>query len=114
MINKIAPKKFKVRVAHFASATYCVQWCNYRFIPIWHSLCFWFDQGHPGGTEQWSTNLFSYKKAEKVAAKITSIEDVRKYYLRDEKKEEKWKLKETAYWAKNAPYISKEININKQ
>jgi hypothetical protein len=110
VIARFFSKKFKTRVSHFADAKYTVQWCNYRFIPVWHSLCFWFEQGHPGGTECWSTDMWDYKTAERIATKIKSKSDLRKYYEPFEKQEAKWRTDEKEYWKKNAPYRTKVIN----
>jgi len=102
-------KKFRVRVSHFAEAKYTVQWCHYRFIPFWHSLCFWFDQGHPGGTECWSTNMWTVTKAEDIASRLKTRDDVRDYYKFYEKKEKEWIEREKRFWEKNVPYSSKEF-----
>ncbi len=110
LIARFFSKKFKTRVRHFAENKYEVQWCDYRFIPKWHSLYFWFDQGHPGGTECWSGNLWNYRTAEKIASEIKSKSDLRKHYEPMEKKEAKWRLAEKRFWEKNVPYKTKNIN----
>jgi hypothetical protein len=102
-------KKFKVRVSHFAECKYTVDYAYYRFIPVWHSLCFWFEQGHPGGTECWSTDMWDVKTAERIASEIKTINDVREYYKPLEEKEAKWEQIEKEYWQNNAPYVHKEF-----
>lgn len=100
-------KKFKVRVRLLAQDRYMVQYTHYRFIPIWHSLCFWFEQTLTGGTQCWSTELFSYQEAEDLAKKLKSIEDVRKWYEKDEAKEKDFYKRRKEYYAKNVPYDTK-------
>lgn len=102
-------KKFKVRVKHFAECKYTVQYAYYRFIPVWHSLCFWFHQGHPGGTECWSIDLWNVETAERIASSLKTINDVKEYYKPLEEEEAKWRIAEKEYWQKNAPYASKEF-----
>lgn len=110
VITRLVSKKFKTRVCYYSECKYTVDWCNYRLIPIWHSLCFWFDQGHPGITECWSTDLWDYKTAENIASSIKSKNDLRNYYKKDEEKERIWREEEKMFWKKNAPYRSKVIN----
>jgi hypothetical protein len=110
IITHFFSKKFKTRVSHYADCRYVVQWCNYRFIPVWHSLCFWFEQGHPGGTECWSTDIWDYKTAERIASSIKSKKDLRSYYKKFEDEKENWEQEEKEYWKKNAPYKNKIIN----
>jgi hypothetical protein len=102
-------KKFKVRVSHFSSGKYTVDYAYYRFIPIWNSFTFWFNQGHPGGTECWSTDMWDYNTAEKIASKIKTIEDVSTHHEPEVKKMQAWKKAEAEWWNENAPYQSKKI-----
>jgi len=104
-------KKFKVRVRHFAEARYIIEWSNSRFTPRWRSLCFWFDQGHPGGTQCWSTAMWACEKAEELAKGLDSVEDIQKYYDPLEAEEAEWRAKEKEYWVKNAPYSVKKYKI---
>lgn len=103
-------KKFKTRVHHFSDCKYTIEWCNYRFIPIWYPLYFWFSQGHPDGTECWTIDLFDIKTAESIALQIKCKDDLKKYYKKDEEEEKKWRQDEKKYWEKNAPYNKKIIN----
>jgi hypothetical protein len=107
---KIFSKKFKTRTFHFSSGKYTVDYCYYRFIPIWYSLNFWFSQGYPGGTECWSTNLWDCEKAERIASGLKSIDDVKLYYKPFEEEEKRWREEEKKYWIKNVPYKTKIIN----
>ena len=102
-------KKFKVTVDHFSSGNYAIYYCHYRFIPNWRSLKFWFDQGHPGGTEFWATNFWPHEEAEKLAKTLNSIEDIREYYKPYEEEEARWREKETQWRKDNVPYQSKAI-----
>lgn len=102
-------KKFRVRVAHYYKGDYVVQYAHYRFIPIWHSLKYWFDQGHPGGTEGWMINLWNVSGAEQMAKRLKSIEDVNNYYVHSEALQKAWKKREEEYWKRSVPYTSKEI-----
>jgi len=107
-LKKLLPeKKFKVRVNYWGRGKYTVEWCNYRFIPIWHELCFWFEQTLTGNTECWTVSLFSWDNAEKVASKLKSINDVRKYYKADEDKEKAFKIAKEKYYEENVPYSKK-------
>jgi len=86
---------------------YEVQYAHYYFIPVYHSLCFWFEQMLTGGTECWSTRLMDFQTAENLAKSLKSIEDVRKWYERDEAKEKDFYKRKKEYYAKNVPYDTK-------
>ena len=103
-------KKFKVRVKYFANCKYTVDYAHYRLIPIWRSLSFWFEQGHPGGTECWTTDLFKVGEAERIAKTLNSVDDVNKFYESRIKKEKKWRENEKEYLKRNTPYQSRQIN----
>ena len=109
LFNQTFPLKFKVRVVQFVPCKYIVEWCHYRFIPIWHPIRFWFDQGHPGDTECWALDMWDFKTAEYIARGFKSIKDIEKYYEADEKKELEWREKERQYLEENMPYNSKNI-----
>ena len=100
-------KKFKVRVRYFAKDKYEVQFAHYFFIPIYHSLCFWFEQTLTGGTQCWSTRLMDYQSAEDLAKSLKSIDDVRKWYEKEEAKEKDFYKRQKEYYAKNVPYDTK-------
>lgn len=102
-------KKFKVRVRYFSSGWYCVEYAWYRFIPNWNVISFWFDQGVPGGTECWSTELFQVNKAEEFASTLKSIEDVNNWYSEQNLKRDSFYKKQTEYYKKNVPYQTKEF-----
>lgn len=102
-------KKFKVRVSHFSGDKYTVEYCHYRFIPIWHPLLFWFEQTLTGGTECWSMKLFYVKDAEQLASQIKSIEDVKNWYKKDEEREREFYREKQEYYKKNVPYKRNEI-----
>ena len=106
---KIFDKKFKVRVSYFARGRYTVDYTHYRLIPIWRSLFFWFEQTLTGGTQCWSEKLFNVKEAEELATTLKSIEDIRKWYKADEKKEAEFYKRKEAYYKKNVPYRTKQI-----
>ncbi len=100
-------KKFKVRVTHFAEDKYVVQYSHHYLIPWYNSLCFWFEQSLTGGTECWSTNLYDYKTAENLAKSLKSIEDVSKWYEKDEAREKDFYKRKKEYYSKNVPYDTK-------
>ena len=102
-------KKFKTRVRHYTEDQYTVQWANYRFIPIWWDLCYWFDQGHPGGTEGWSPNMWSYKEAEKIATSLKNRQDINEYYEMYVLAEREWRAEEKEWWKRHVPYDTKVI-----
>lgn len=92
-------KKFKVKITHCGEDKYQVKYAHYRFIPIWHTLRFWFEQTLTGGTECWSTMLFKIEEAERVAKKIKNIADVREWY-------KPHKERETFFYKRKAEYNS--------
>lgn len=100
-------KKFKVRVRHFYQDKYEVQFAHYHIIPIYHSLCFWFEQSLTSNTECWTIKLFDYQSAEKFAKSLKSIDDVRKWYEKDEEKEKSFYIRKKEYYEKNVPYRTK-------
>jgi hypothetical protein len=101
-------KKFKVRVRRFITKDkYEVQFAHYYFIPIYHSLCFWFEQAVTSGTECWSTKLMNWQTAEDLAKTLHSIEDIEKWYEKDEAKEQDFYIRKKEYYTKNAPYDKK-------
>lgn len=106
---KLIDKKFKVRVRHFRSCRYIVEYSYYRFIPIWKPLLFWFDQGHPGGCECWSKNMWDVKEAEKIASKLKTIDDIAEYYKPWEKQENEWRKNQKKYLEEKAPYTVKKF-----
>jgi hypothetical protein len=110
-MKKLFTKKFKTRVKHYINEKYTVQYCYYRFIPIWYSLMWFHSSGyHSGNMTGWYINLWDYESAEKIATKIKSIEDVLNYYKPFEEEEKKWEKAEQKYWEKNVPYNTKIIN----
>lgn len=106
---KLFDKKFKVKVTYFGSGKYEVNYAHYRFIPIYYTLCFWFEQTLTGGTECWSGRLMNIKEAERVAKSLKSIEDVREWYKPYEEKERTFYKRKTEYYKKNVPYRSKQF-----
>ncbi len=109
MLKELFPKKFRVKVCHYTQDKHTVDYCHYRFIPNWRSLHFWFEQTLTGGTECWSLNLWDVDHAEKVAMSLKSIEDVKKYYENDEKRESDFYRRKKEYYNKSVPYSTKEF-----
>ena len=100
-------KKFKVRVKYYADGYYMVQFAHYYFIPIYHSLCFWFELTLTSNTEGWSLRLMDFKSAENLAKSLKSIECVRKWYEKDESNKADFYRRKKEYYAKNVPYDTK-------
>lgn len=100
-------KKFKVRVKYFSGDYYTVEYAHYYFIPVYHRLCFWFEQSLTGGTECWSTRLMGYNTAEELAKSLKSIEDVKKWYEKDEARAKDFYSRKKEYYEKNVPYDTK-------
>jgi hypothetical protein len=107
--KKFFQKKFKTRVVHFGQDKYSVEFSYYLIIPLWHALDFWFSQTLTGGTECWSTQLFSFSKAEEFAASLKSKEDLDNYYKEEKKKETLFYKEKKEYLDKNVPYQKKVI-----
>jgi hypothetical protein len=103
-------KKFKVRVRHFLRDKYEVQFAYYYFIPKYRSLLFWFEQLVDSGTECWSTALFDYKTAEKVAQSLKSMKDVNRWFEKEDVKRQKFYRRKKEYFDKNVPYNIKYFN----
>lgn len=106
---KLFSKKFKTRVVYFGWGKYTVEYANYRLIPIWHTLKFWFEQSLTGGTECWSTELLKVEEAENLAKRLRSIEDVIEWYRPHEEREKLFYIKKKEYYEKAVPYSSKEF-----
>lgn len=106
---KLFDKKFKVKATYFGSGYYQVKYTYYRFIPIYHSLCFWFEQTLTGGTECWSTKLFGIEEAERIAKSLKSIEDVREWYKPYEEEERIFYKRQAEYYKKNVLYSGKQF-----
>lgn len=102
-------KKFRVEIHHHSEGKYMVAYAHYGLIPNWRYLHFWFDQGHPGGTECWSRDLFSLQEAEQIASKLKSIEDVNEYYKPFLEEAKRWKEAEKRWWENHVPYSRKRI-----
>ena len=102
-------KKFRVRISHYAENKYAVQYSNYRFIPIYNSMLFWFDLGFTGNCECWSLGLFEIKEAEEFASTLKSIEDVNEYYRKENIKRTEFYKKKNEFQKNNIPYKSKQI-----
>lgn len=97
-------KKFRVRVKYFAEDLYVVQFTNHRFIPQYQSLCFWFEQSLTNNTETWSELLMDNISAENLAKTIKSIDDVKRFYEKDEAKEKDFYKRKKEHYNKNVPY----------
>jgi len=102
-------KKFKVKVSHVIRDKYKVQYAHYRFIPTWHSLCFWFELTLTGNRECWSPKLMNIEEAERLAKRINSMEDVTEFYKPDEEREKIFYERKEQYYKKAVPYQSKEF-----
>jgi hypothetical protein len=102
-------KKFKVKVTYFGDGRYQVKYAHYRFIPTYHTLCFWFEQTLTGGTECWSDRLMRIEEAERVAESLKSINDVREWYKPYKKEEISFYKRQAEYYKKNVPYSSKQF-----
>lgn len=102
-------KKFKVRVNYFGSGKYQVQYANYRLIPTWYTLCFWFEQTLTGGTECWCNRLMDIEEAEKTAKSLKSIEDVREWHKPDEERRKIFYERKAEYYKKAVPYQTKQF-----
>ncbi len=102
-------KKFKVRVNHYTQDKYTVDWTNYRFIPTWHNICWWYSGSLEGNTHRWAVKLFSVKDAENFASTLKSIEDLYEYYGPEKEKEKDFYKERNEYYEKNVPYKTKVI-----
>lgn len=96
-------KKFKVRVIHYVNTSYAVEWSYYYIIPIWHSLCWWYAISITHEDARWVTNCLKYEDAIELAEKIKTIEDVHKYYEKDNEKEREFCISRNEYLRNNAP-----------
>lgn len=106
---KLFDKKFKVKVKYFGKGKYQVKYASYRLIPIYHVLCFWFEQSLTSDTECWSTKLLGIEKAEELAKSLKTIEDIRAWYKPHEHKERSFYRRQAEYYKKNVPYRSKQF-----
>jgi len=106
---KIFNKKFKVRVSYFGRGRYQVQYANYRLIPIWHTLCFWFKQTLTSETECWSYMLMDIDEAERTAKSLKSIEDVKEWYKPYEERRKIFYEQKAEYYKKAVPYQTKQF-----
>ena len=104
---KLFTKKFRVRVRHYTDKYYVVDYAYYRIFPNWGVILFWFDQGHPGGTECWSEKMFTVKEAEEFAKTLNTFQDIVKYYQPLIVAADKWKHDEIKWKAENIPYYEK-------
>jgi hypothetical protein len=100
-------KKFKVRVRHYLYDKYVVEFAHYYFIPIYSTLCFWFEQSVAAETHCWSTYLTDYETAENLAKSLKSIEDVEQWYKKDKAREMDFYKRRKEYFEKNIPYDTK-------
>ena len=95
--------KFSVRVKYFMNGKYEVQWSEYRFIPTYRSLCFFFYQSPTSGTECWSTKLYTYQEAMDLASKLKSKEDIEDWYKPYELERESFLKRKEEYYKKSVP-----------
>lgn len=58
-------------------------------------------------TEEWTSQLFDYQSAEKVAKTLKSIEDVIEYHKKDEEREKEFYKQKKEYYALTRQNISK-------
>ena len=106
---KLFEKKFKVRVKHFSSEYYCIEYCYYRFIPIWHRLYKWTDPSITAWYDGWNTMIHcSFISAEQFAEKI-NYEYVKNHNENQLKKEKDFYKRQKEHNIKIIPYDSKII-----
>jgi len=74
-IKNLFKKKFEIRINHWYSNLYTIDWCYYRLFKIPHSLC-----DYCTLFREWKVRYLWYDKAVKIANNIKSIDDVKKYY----------------------------------
>lgn len=105
-------KKFRLRIKHFSSKYYVIQYTNYYLIPNWKNLKYWYGSGHPGGVlEGWVNKLLTFSKAEQYMERFNSIQDIKDHYGVEKVKEKRWRREEEEYWKKNIPYRIKNKEI---
>ena len=102
-------KKFKVRVMHFSEDWYQIQYAYYRIFPNYKSINYWFDCGFTGNLEAWCTEILKIKEAEEFAKTLKSIEDVNKYYQKENVKRREFYKEKNKFKKTNIPYKSKQI-----
>lgn len=101
---KIFNKKFKVKVVHFNEDYYIIKYAYYRFIPIYHTLNYWFELTLTSNLEEWTCMIFKVDKAEEVARKMKSIEDVKEWYEPYKNEEKDFYKRKKDFYNNNVPY----------
>lgn len=108
-LDKYFPRKFKVRVKHYIHEHYCIQWSNSRIFTYYFDLYYYLEGSLNSNTSGWGIWLSSYTRAEELAKKFTSKEEVDKYYA-PLKEKRRIHLEAKSEWQKtNIPYKQKKI-----
>lgn len=78
--------KFKSRIVHYNNSYYCLEYAYYRIFPIYHRLKYWFDLGCIDHIGSWSVELFKERDFDSMAAQFNTIEKVRAYQTKQQKR----------------------------
>lgn len=102
-------RKFKVRVRHYVNTSYVVEWAYYYLIPSWYMLSWWYSISltHNG---RWVAKCLKYEDAIVLAKTIKTIEDVHKYYEKDNELEREFYERKKEYLRNNAPRKTQYFN----
>jgi hypothetical protein len=95
-------KKFKVVIEHIGDGYYEIHYYEYYLIPAVFQILHEFTEYWPS----WKVALFTYQKAEELAATFKSVEDVNKWLepsMALAKRRQEWKEKNS----RPIPYQSK-------
>ncbi len=74
---KVFNLKFKTRVVPFSQGYHTVEYTQYRIIPNWVKITFWYEETLGSRAECWSLRIFTKIQAERFVNKINSINDIK-------------------------------------
>jgi len=101
-------KKFKIKIKHHSRDKYTISWAEYWFIPFWIPISFWYSTDLTS-TSRWTPCLFTIEKAEEVAKRLKSFDDVWNYEEPYRINQANFQKRKKEYLEKNVPYKSKII-----
>lgn len=107
LIDKVFPKKFKVRIRHCADTHYYIEYSYERFLTDWMQISYWYEYNITHA--EWHPYLKGYMEAENFALSFVTIDDVNKHYAPELKKKKEWEERYKAFYGKKVPYYSKTI-----
>lgn len=107
LLNKYFPLKFVTKISHYYETYYCIRYSQYRFIPIYHKLKYFYFISVDYDHYEWMTKLFKYENVELMADKLKTIDDIKLFHENEKIREQHYKKSRKEYLKNSIPYKTK-------